>query len=128
MLAGHRPVSGTTAITNTPGAPRMHADSIEAALLLAGLLWAGWILLLYRLHRLLDRVDPELSRQIGRPSLFWTAFNGHAALIRLISQRDLDRGRHAPLDGLVRILRLWALAVMAATLWLLWVAVHTPGL
>ncbi|MCK9515695.1 MAG: hypothetical protein WCZ18_02910 [Ottowia sp.] len=93
----------------------MAASSLEVTLMLAGVLWAGWIFLLYRLHLLLERIDPALSAQIGRPSLFWTAFNGHVILVRLIGQRDLGRGPHAPLDGLARILRIWALAVIAAT-------------
>lgn len=101
---------------------------LQIAVLLVLLLYAGWAWLLYRLHVALHAIDPGLSDQIGRPSLFWTPFNGHALLVELIRRRDLRHSRYAPLAAQAGLMRVWALATIAATAWLLWVAFHTPGL
>lgn len=89
-------------------------------LLLAVLLWLGWAYLLYRLHMALEVVDPVLSAEIGRPSLFWTPFWGHRHLIGLIRRPDLGSGPHAPLAGQARLMRVWAVATLLVTAWLLW--------
>lgn len=101
---------------------------LQLAVLLALLLYAGWAYLLYRLHVALHAIDPALSGQIGKPSLFWTPFNGHALLIELIRRRDLRSTRYAPLATQARVMRVWAVATIAATAWLFWVAYQTPGL
>lgn len=101
---------------------------IHIAILVTVLLYAGWAWLLYRLHVGLHAIDPELSDQIGRPSLFWTPFHGHALLVELIRRRDLRCTRYAPLAPLASVMRVWALATLAATAWLLWVVYRTLGL
>lgn len=90
------------------------------------LLFAGWFYLLFRFHQTLQKVDPALAREIGEPSLFWTAFNGHAHLVRLMRRRDLAGGRYAPLAGQARLLRAWALALIAAMAWVAWAYVQSP--
>lgn len=101
---------------------------LQIAVLLVLLLYAGWAWLLYRLHRALDKIDPTLSGQIGKPSLFWTPFNGHALLVELIRRRDLHHSRYAPLAAQAGVMRVWAVATIAATAWLFWVVYRTPGL
>lgn len=94
---------------------------LATATALVIVLYAGWAYLLYRLHAALHIIDPQLSGQIGQPSLFWTPFNGHALLVGLIRRRDLGHTRYAPLAGQVRLMRIWAVATVVATAWLLWV-------
>lgn len=100
---------------------------IEIAVALVVALHAGWAYLLYRLHRRLAAVDPALSERIGKPSLFWTPFNGHADLVRLVRRRDPGNGRYAVLEAQIRLMRVWAVATIAATAWMLWVYAHTPA-
>ncbi|HMN20646.1 MAG TPA: hypothetical protein PKA16_04555 [Ottowia sp.] len=100
---------------------------LQIAIPLVLLLYAGWAWLLYRLHVALDAIDPVMSEQIGQPSLFWTPFNGHALLVGLIRRRDLRSTRHAPLATQARVMRAWAVATVAGTVWLLWVVHQTPG-
>lgn len=97
------------------------------AVLSTVLLYAGWGYLLYRLHARLAIIAPELSRQIGRPSLFWTPFDGDARLVRLIRRRDLGGTRYASLEGQIRIMRVWAIATIGATVWMLWVCTNVPS-
>ncbi len=91
-----------------------------AATITLGLLFAVWFCLLFRFHKTLDGIDPELSREIGKPHVFWTGFNGHSHLVRLMRRGDLAAGRYAPLAGQARILRVWALALLAAMAWAGW--------
>lgn len=91
------------------------------------LLFAGWALLLYRFHVTLERVDPKLSAEIGKPSLFWTAFNGHAHLVRLMRRSDLARTQYAPLARQAWVLRVWAVALLASIGWTYWAFAHAPG-
>lgn len=99
---------------------------LTAAVVTAFLLWIGWFALLYRFHRELQALDPALSQEIGEPSLFWTAFNGHSHLVRLMRRPDLARSRYAPLAGQARLLRCWALALLAAMAWVVWEFQHLP--
>lgn len=99
---------------------------LASATALVILLYTGWAYLLYRLHAALHAIDPQLSDQIGQPSLFWTPFNGHALLVGLIRRRDLGRTRYAPLAAQARLMRIWAVATLAATAWLLWVCWAQP--
>lgn len=96
------------------------------AVLAVVLLYAGWAYLMYRLHVALCRIDPEMSEQIGKPSLFWTPFNGHVLLVKLVRRRDLGSTRYAALAPLARVMRVWAVATIVATAWLLWVYSQTP--
>jgi len=95
---------------------------LATAVALVVLLYAGWAFLLYRLHVALRAVDPQLSDQIGQPSLFWTPFNGHVLLVGLIRRRDLADTRYAPLAARARVMRVWAIATVAATGWVLWLS------
>lgn len=96
------------------------------ALLLVVLLYGGWGYLLYRLHAALENVDPALSAEIGRPSLFWTPFWGHRHLVELIRQPDLDSSRHAALAGQARLMRIWAAVTLAVTVWVFWLYLDLP--
>lgn len=96
------------------------------AVLVVLALYIGWAYLLYLLHLRLEAIDPELSGRIGRPSPFWTPFNGHAELVRLIRRRDLGNGPYAALSGLARLMRFWAVVTVGATVWMLWVHARTP--
>ncbi|WP_297829311.1 hypothetical protein [Thermomonas sp.] len=100
---------------------------LAAATLVLVLLFAVWFYLLYRFHVTLDAVDPALSREIGKPSLFWTAWNGHTHLVRLMRRRDLADGRHAPLAGQARWLRIWAIALLLAMAWVVWAYLQAPA-
>ncbi len=95
---------------------------LKIAVVVTVLLYAGWAWLLYRLHAALETVDPDLCARIGKPSLFWTPFNGHAQLVELIRRKDLGSGRYATLQGLALTMRVWAVATIAATVWLFWAA------
>ena len=99
---------------------------LAAATVVVIALFAGWFPLLFRFHKTLHAIDPALSREIGRPSLFWTAFNGHAHLVRLMRRRDLADGRYAPLAGQARVLRAWAVAMLLAMAWATWAYARTP--
>ena len=85
------------------------------------------VLHLYRLHRSLRAVDPGLSDQIGKPSLFWTPFNGNARLVQLIRRHDLGNTHYAPLAKQATLMRVWAIATVAATAWLLWAWIRAPA-
>lgn len=98
------------------------------AVVLVVLLYAGWAWLLVRLHLALERIDPALAEQIGKPSLFWTPFNGHALLVELIRRRDLGSTRYAPVALQARVMRVWAVVTIAATAWLMWTVYRTPDL
>lgn len=100
---------------------------LAATVALVVCLYAGWAWLLYRLHVRLQEIDPGLSRQIGRPSLFWTPFNGHALLVELIRRRDLRDTRYAPLARQARVMRGWAIVLVVATGWMVWTYLRTPG-
>lgn len=91
-----------------------------AALITTVLLFAGWFALLYPFHRTLQTLDPALSPEIGEPSWFWTAFNGHSHLRGLMRRPDLAHSRYAPLAGQALLLRCWALALLAAMAWVAW--------
>ena len=95
---------------------------LEASLLAAAVLWAGWFWLLYRFHVAVDRIDPEVSKEIGEPSLFWTAFNGHVRLVKLMRPLDLPDPRYAPLETQARVLRAWAIFLVATIAWLAWLS------
>lgn len=95
---------------------------LAAAVLAVIVLFVGWFWLLYQFHRALDAIDPALSRQIGKPSLFWTAFNGHRILVDLMRRGDLASSRYAPLAPQARVLRVYALLIVAAIAWMLWAA------
>lgn len=103
----------------------MH-DELAAAVLAVAVLFAGWFWLLYQFHRGLDRIDPELSRQAGKPSLFWTGFNGHRVLVELMRRPDLATSRYAPLARQARVLRVYALLMLAALAWMIWAYFQTP--
>ncbi len=81
------------------------------------LLYLVWAVLLYRLHLGLERCDPQLALQAGRASWFWTPFNGHRVLVGVM--RD-PQACHAPLAGLIRLMRIWALLLVAVSGWLGW--------
>ncbi len=100
---------------------------LAAATVICGLVFVVWFWLMYRFHCTLKQIDPELSREIGEPSIFWTAFNGHAHLVNLMRRKDLPESRYAPLAGQARLLRIWAVALIAAMLWTSWVYWRTPG-
>ncbi|TAN13065.1 MAG: hypothetical protein EPN34_02715 [Burkholderiaceae bacterium] len=97
---------------------------LAAAILAVAILFVGWFWLLYQFHRGLDAIDPALSRQIGKPSLFWTAFNGHRILVELMRRSDLASSRYAPLALQARALRVYALLIVAAIAWMLWMFVQ----
>lgn len=97
------------------------------AVVVMSALVAGWFVLLYRFHLTLDGIDPKLSGEIGRPSLFWTAFNGHAHLVRLMRRPDLAQTIYAPLARQARVLRVWAVAMLASIGWVLWEFARAPG-
>ncbi|MCZ2103399.1 MAG: hypothetical protein OZ923_02605 [Comamonadaceae bacterium] len=101
---------------------------LATTVLVTVLLYGGWAVLLYRLHVALHGIDPDMSGRIGTPSLFWTPFHGHALLVELIRRRDLRGTRYAPLATLAVVMRVWALATIAATVWLFWVVYRTPGI
>ena len=79
-----------------------------------------WACLLHRFNRTLEGIDPAMSASIGKPSLFWTAFNGHVALVRLIARRDLAVGPYAPMAGQARVLRVEGVLATACLLWAIW--------
>lgn len=99
---------------------------LRLAVLAVVLLYAGWAYLLYRLHVALWRIDPAASDRIGKLSLFWTPFHGHALLVKLVRRRDLGGTRYAALAPLARVMRVWAVATILATAWLLWMYWQTP--
>lgn len=101
---------------------------LEAAIIVMGAVFAVWFLALFRFHQALEKADPALSREIGRPSLFWTAFNGHSHLVNLMRRHDLADGRYAPLAGLARLLRIWAFLLLASMAWVSWAYWQTPGI
>ena len=97
---------------------------LAAAVLAVAILFVGWFWLLYQFHRGLEAIDPKLSRQIGKPSLFWTAFNGHRILVELMRRGDLASSRYAPLAPQARALRVYVLLIIAAIAWMLWAALQ----
>lgn len=99
---------------------------LEVSVIVTVLLYAGWACLLYRLHVALETIDPDLCDRIGKPSPFWTPFNGNAHLVQLIRRRDLGSSRYAALHGQARVMRVWAVATIAATVWLLWAYARAP--
>lgn len=100
---------------------------LEAAIIAMGVVFPIWFYLLFRFHQRLEEIDPALSREIGRPSLFWTAFNGHSHLVNLMRRSDLADGRYARLAGLARLLRIWAFLLLASMAWVSWAYWQTPG-
>jgi len=93
---------------------------LEAAIIVTGIVFAVWFYLLFDFHRRLQKIDPEISNEIGKPSIFWTAFTGHSHLVRLIRRSDLAETRYAPLEGKARLLRVWAILLIASLIWTVW--------
>lgn len=91
---------------------------LELALTCFAIAAAAWAVLLHRFHVSLAAIDPELARRAGKPSLFFTAFNGHTTLIGLIGRRDLERSRHASLAPQARRLRGVAWVMIACLVWI----------
>lgn len=77
------------------------------------LLYLGWAVLLYRLHLGLERCDPQLALQAGRASWFWTPFNGHRVLVEVVRRPQVC---HAPLRGLIVLMRVWVFLLLLLTL------------
>jgi len=101
---------------------------LEVAVIVMALVFAVWFFALFRFHLALEKADPALSREIGKPSLFWTAFNGHSHLVNLMRRHDLADGRYAPLAGMATFLRVWAFLLLASMAWVSWAYWLTPGL
>ena len=101
---------------------------LGAAVITMVAVFAVWFYLLFRFHQRLGKIDPALSREIGKPSLFWTAFNGHSHLVNLMRRSDLADGRYAQLAGLARLLRIWAFLLLTSMAWVGWAYWLTPGL
>lgn len=87
----------------------------------AGPIIGIWFYLLFRLHRDLSHIDPDLAAEIGRPSLFWSAFNSDVRLIGLGTRGDLADTKYAALQPQVRLIRFWALLFLGALAGLAWV-------
>lgn len=103
-------------------------EQLEQLMMTVFLLFIGWFYLLYRFHVALEIVDPELSQKIGKPSIVWTAYNGHRILINLARRRDLINGPYASLAMLAMMVRLWAYALVGAMVWLVYRYAELSGL
>lgn len=99
----------------------MSESTLMIAATVSASIFGVWFYLLFRLHRDLARIDPELASEIGKPSLFWTAFNSDMRLIALGIRRDLAGTKYAALADQVRLIRFWSLLCLGALAGVAWI-------